>query len=147
MDIRTDNGDEDAVQTVAERLQIIHDVTRSEMRYAQIRQQNNTDNHRVPAPAFQPGDMVWIDGRFWRTERPSRKLENKHHGPYRVIQAIGTRAYELDLPGTIRKHRVFPVSLLHLAADDPLPGQIPVPPPPVVVNEKEEWEVEEILDS
>jgi len=63
--------------------------------------------------------MVWVDGRFWRTGCPSQKLENKHHGPYHVIQAIGTHAYELDLPDTVRKHRVFRVSLLHLAADDP----------------------------
>ena len=95
LDIRVDNDDEAAAQTAAERLQMIHDVARSEMRYAQIRQQDNTDNHRTPAPASQPGDMVWIDGRFWRTERPSRKLENKHHGPYQVIRAIGTHAYEL----------------------------------------------------
>jgi hypothetical protein len=147
LDIRVDNGDEAAAQTAAERLHTIHDVARSEMRYAQIRQQDNTNNHRRPAPAFQPGDMVWIDGRFWRTERPSRKLENKHHGPYEVIQAIGTHAYELNLPDTIRKHRVFPVSLLHLAAKDPLPGQKRVPPLPVIVNDEEEWQVEEILDS
>jgi len=147
LDVRTDNHDEIQVQTAAEWLNIIHDVARSEMRYAQTRQQDNTDNHRTPAPVFLPNDMVWIDGWFWRTQCPSRKLENKHHGPFRVIQAVGTHAYELDLPNTVRKHRVFPVSLLHLAADDPFPGQIPPPALPVVVDGEEEWEVEEILDS
>jgi hypothetical protein len=88
-----------------------------------------------------------VDGRNWRTERPSRKLENKHHGPYRVVRAIGTHAYELDIPDAIQKHRTFPVSLLHATADDPLPGQVIPPPLPVIVQEEEEWEVEEILDS
>jgi len=91
--------------------------------------------------------MVWVDGRFWRTGCPSQKLENKHHGPYHVIQAIGTHAYELDLPDTVRKHRVFRVSLLHLAADDPFPGQRHQPPHPIIVDNEEEWEVDEILDS
>jgi len=80
-------------------------------------------------------------------ERPSRKLENKHHRPYRISCLVGTHAYELDIPDTVRKHRVFLISLLHLAADDPMPGQILLPPLPVVVDGEEEWEVEEILDS
>jgi transposase InsO family protein len=84
LDIRTDNPEERQVQTAVERIQHIHDVARAEIRYAQARQQENADQHRTPAPAFQSGDLVWVDGRNWRTERPSRKLENKHHGPYRV---------------------------------------------------------------
>ena len=100
-----------------------------------------------PSTGLPPNDLIWVDGRHWRTERPSRKLENKHHGPYRVIRAIGTHAYELDIPNAIQKHRTFPVSLLHAAADDPIPGQVIRPPLPVIVEGKEEWEVEEVLDS
>jgi transposase InsO family protein len=147
LDIRVDTPEEREAQTAAERLNLIHEVVRTEMRYAQVRQADNADRHRTPAPAFQPGDLVWVDGRNWRTERPSRKLENKHHGPYRIIRTIGTHAYELDIPATIQKHRTFPVSLLHTAAEDPLPGQIIPPPLPVIVEGEEEWEVEEILDS
>jgi len=88
-----------------------------------------------------------VDGRHWRTERPSGKLENKHHGPYRVIGAIGTHAYELDIPNAIQKHRTFPVSLLHAAANNPILGQIIPPPLPVIVEGEEEWEVEEVLDN
>jgi len=88
-----------------------------------------------------------VDGRHCRTEWLSRKLENKHHGPYRVIRAIGTHAYELDIPNAIQKHRTVPVSLLHAVADDPIPGQIIPLPLPVIVEGEEEWEVEEVLDS
>jgi len=64
-----------------------------------------------------------------------------------VVRTIGMHGYELDIPATIQKHRTFPVSLLHAAADDPLPGQVVPPPLPVIVEGEEEWEVEEILDS
>jgi len=147
LDIRIDAPKERDAQTATERLSLIHEVARAEMRYAQMRQADNADRHCIPAPAFQPGDFVWVDGRNWRSERPSRKLENKHHGPYRVIRTIGTHAYELDVPATIQKHQTFPVSLLHAAADDPLPGQVVPPPLPVIVEGEEEWEVVEILDS
>jgi len=82
LDICVDDPEEYRAQTAAKRLQQIHEVARSEMRYGQARQQDNADSQRTLAPAFQPDDLVWVDGRHWRTERPSWKLENKHHGPY-----------------------------------------------------------------
>jgi hypothetical protein len=39
------------------------------------------------------------------------------------------------------------IPLLELVDNDPLPGQVQPPPPPVIVDNQEEWEVEEILDS
>jgi len=88
-----------------------------------------------------------VDGRYWRTEQPSQKLENKHDEPHRVIRVIETHTYELDIPNAIQRHCIFPVSLLHAAADDPIPGQIIPPPLPVIIEGKEEWEMEEVLDS
>jgi len=44
-------------------------------------------------------------------------------------------------------HKVFHVSQLDLAGNDPLEGQIIPPPPPVEVEGEEEWQVQEVLDS
>ena len=47
----------------------------------------------------------------------------------------------------MKYHQVQHVSLLDPADNDPLPGQHNPPPPPVIVNDVEEWHMEEILDS
>ena len=47
----------------------------------------------------------------------------------------------------MKVHPVFHVSLLGTTANDPLSGQHIEPPPPVIVDGEESWEVEEILDS
>jgi len=119
----------------------------TEIGYTQERQQENADRHRIPAPSFQIGDKVWLNAKHIRTRRPSRKLDNKRHGPYEVKARVGTNAYRLELPNTIKIHNVFHVSLLDLAANDPREGEIIPPPPPVEVEGEEEWQVHEVLDS
>ena len=117
------------------------------MRFAQARYQENADRHRVAAPAFQPGDQVWLNAKNIRTSRPSRKLDNKRLGPFTVDTAVGTHAYRLLLPDTMKVHPVFHVSLLDPARDDPLPGQQIPPPPPVIVDGEKEHEVEEVVSA
>ena len=68
-------------------------------------------------------------------------------GPYEVIESVGASAVRLCLPATVQIHPVLHVSLLEHAADDPFPGHIAPPPPAVIVDGKEEWEVETIFDS
>jgi len=63
LDIRVDAAEEQEAQTTAERLELIHEVARTEMRYAQLRQAEGADPHRTHAPAFRPSDLVWVDGR------------------------------------------------------------------------------------
>ena len=63
--------------------------------------------------------------------------------------AVGKGAYRLKLTGLYRRlHPVFPVVKLLPAPEDPFPGRIPDPPPPLVfVDSEEHYEVETILDS
>ena len=81
------------------------------------------------------------------TNRPSRKLNDKNAGLFPVVRQINPRSYELDLPAKMQlQTRVFHSSLLELARQDPLPGQVNAPPPQVVIRDHQEWLVEDILD-
>jgi hypothetical protein len=67
-------------------------------------------------------------------------------GPFPIVAKVGY-AYRLELPPTMKIHNVFHPGLLRRAPEDPLPGQKNAPPPPVVVDGKEEWTVDDILDA
>ncbi len=87
---------------------------------------------------------MWLSAKNIRTTRPCKKLDYKRHGPFKILQAVGKQAYRLDLPKTMRIYPVFHVSLL-----EPYKGSNDgaEPPPPVLQDHAEEYEVEQVLDS
>lgn len=125
----------------------IHDHLQAEIRYAQDRQETNANSRRIPAPLYKVCDQVWLNAKNIQTTRPSRKLDWKRLGRFKVKAVISPYAYELDLPPTMKIHPVFHVSKLEPCANDPLPGHVPPPAPPVMVDGDEEWEVDDLLDS
>ena len=117
------------------------------MVYAQVTQGEPADRDRLPAPAYKIGDEVWLLRRHIQTTRPSSKLAFKILGRFKITQKIGTHAYKLDLPASMKCHPVFHISLLEPATSNPLAGQKQPAPPPIIVDNNVEFEIEEILDS
>lgn len=103
-------------------------------------------NRKRSDVAYEVGDMVFLSSRHIITERPSQKLDVKMLGPFKIVAKIGS-SYQLELPSSMRVHDVFHPSLLRKAATDPLPGQRAEPPAPVVVDDQEEWEIDDVLDA
>ena len=136
----------DAAET-ARTLHTIHDHLRTEMARAQMRHQEYADRKRTPAPTLRIGDRVWLNAKNVTTTRSSQKLDHRRLGPFTIIEVVSDWAYRLDFPKDIRMHSVQHVSLLDPVAEDPLPGQVAPPPPPVEIHGEEEYTVEEILDS
>jgi hypothetical protein len=102
-----------------------------------------------PAPVFTPLDRVWLDGSNIATNRPLSKLSHRCSGPFVIEACVGHGTYCLKLPHHFcHHHPIFPVVKLSPALPDPIPGQRPTPPPPTtLIDGKEEYEVEAILDS
>jgi hypothetical protein len=62
---------------------------------------------------FAVGDKVWLSTKNLTTARPSKKLDKKFVDPFLVKERIGSEAYRLELPKTMKRlHNVFHVSLL-----------------------------------
>ena len=61
---------------------------------------------------FAVGDNVWLSTRNLKTSRPSKKVDYMRTGPYTVSRIINTNAYTLDLPSTVRNHKIVHLSLL-----------------------------------
>ncbi|KAG8725221.1 hypothetical protein FRC09_005676 [Ceratobasidium sp. 395] len=102
--------------------------------------------HRAPED-IKVGAKVWLSSKDITTNRPSKKLAAKWLGPFKVLKKVGTHAFKLELPKTMKVHPVFHISKVALKKDDPF-GREPAPLPPVVTPEgEEEYEVKKILDS
>ena len=90
------------------------------------------DRHRGAPTEYKVGDMVWLDGKDLKTDRPSKKLEDKRYGPYKITKVVGSNAYELKLPPTMKIHPVFNVVKLMPHHPDPVGRKAPSRSPPVI---------------
>jgi hypothetical protein len=105
------------------------------------------DKYRSEAPDYQPGDLVYLEGTNLKSDRPTRKLDDRRFGPFKILRKVGERAYKLDLPRGWKKiHPVFHTILLRPYHPPASPlQQKPPPPPPIDVKGTLEHEVEEVV--
>jgi hypothetical protein len=136
-----------AAKDMNDALRSLHQQLKHALADAAVTQARFYDRRIKEAPRFQIGDQVWLSRRNIATIRPSDKLDYKRLGPFRVMEKVGKTAYRLQLPDSMRIHPVFHVNLLEPFRANDIPGRVQDPPPPIVVDGHEEFEVEKVLDS
>jgi len=62
----------------------LHELLRNETVAVQLRQREYYDLHRKPDPNLQSGDMVWLLSLNIKTIRPSKKLDYKKIGLFKI---------------------------------------------------------------
>ena len=112
----------------------------------QAKQVVATNCHCKKPPVYKVGNKMFLSIKNIRTERLLKKLDDKNIDPFKIKKLVELW-YQLELPPIMKIHDIFHPNLLQKAATDPLPGQQNSPLPPTVVNDEEEWEVNNILDA
>ena len=114
-------------------------MTRSQERYAK-----QANKHRRPVD-FGVEDKVWVTTKHWKTDRPSRKLGGQMAVPFEIVDQVG-HSFRLKLPEIMKVYPVFYTKKLRKDPDNPLLGQAnPNPPPLVLEDGEEEYEVQSVL--
>ncbi|KAH8144283.1 uncharacterized protein LAJ45_11743 [Morchella importuna] len=103
------------VREFANAISTLQAALRSEILYAQAAAAESANATRLPEPRLEVGDMVWLSRKHIRTTRPSDKLDHKRLGKFKILERIGSHAYRLELPASMKSHPVFHVSLLEPA--------------------------------
>ena len=89
--------------------------------------------------------MVYLSTKDIETKRPSKKLDFKYLGPFKILEKLSDSTYKLDLPPKVKLHPVFNISLLESAE-----GTMKVDTgydDDMEVEDEREYEAEKILDA
>ena len=91
------------------------------------------------------GDKVWLEARNLKCNIVNPKFAPKREGPFKITKVLSSLSYQLQLPDSWRIHPVFHASLLTPYKENEIHGlNFPAPPPDLIDNE-EEYEIEWIL--
>lgn len=125
----------------------IHEEAQAALIKAREEMKRFADHNRGEAPEYKIGQKVWLETENLNILRPSKKLSEKRIGPYEIVEIVSPNAVKLKLPKSIRIHPVVNVSQVCPYNPPQIPGQRPLPTPPIEVEGQIEYEVEQILDS
>ncbi|VDB94093.1 unnamed protein product [Peniophora sp. CBMAI 1063] len=112
------------------------------------------DCYGVPEASYKPfkvGDKVWLEGKNLKSIQPKAKLDAKRHGPITITEVLGNPETAINFCLDILKtwkwiHTVFHTQLLTPYVETPEHGPNYMEEPPELVDDKEEYVVEAILN-
>jgi hypothetical protein len=93
---------------------------------------------------YQTGGQVWLEGTHLKFPHKATKLNPKRYGLFKIIKAISSVTYQLQLPASWKIHPVFYASLLSSYCKTPTHVSNFTWPPPDLIEGEEEYEVDQV---
>ena len=100
------------VEDFLSRLQRSWEQATKAIEEAQKNMKKQFDKKRRNPQGLKVGDHVWLENKNIHLNQPSKKLDNKRYGPFKILKNIGLGAFELELPERWMILNVFNEDLL-----------------------------------
>lgn len=113
------------------------------MTKTQAKKKQDVNLHRRDVD-FDVEDKVWISTKHWKIHRSSRKLDNQMTESFNVLEKKN-HSFKTDLFSSMKVHSIFHVNHLCKDANDSLSEQFNLSSSLIKINEKAEYEVQEVL--
>jgi len=131
-----------------EKMKEIQEEAKAALKKAQEDMRKYADRKRSDVDEYKVGDLVMLstkDLKYQMVGRRTEKLTERFVGPYKIKEIISSNTVKLELPSIVRIHPVVNVSRIYRYIGQ-VKGQKKKQPAPVIIEGKEEWEVERILN-
>lgn len=106
------------------------------------------DKKRIIQPDFQVGQLVYLSTKYIKLKSTCKKLGPKFLGPFPIVRVINPVTVKLRLPKLLGKiHPVFHCNLLRPVHTSHIQGRPTQPPPPIMVDGEQHYEIRWLLDT
>ena len=130
---------------LSQRLRMINEVRREALAAHELARMHMTRHMTRKFTPFKTGDKVWLEATNLKVPNRSKKLSPKREGPFLIEKVLSPLTYRLQIPTTWRIHPVFHASLLTPYTQTESHGPSFTHPPPEIVDNEEEYEIEAII--
>jgi len=79
-------------------LQKSWEETMKSMEVAQETMKKQFDKKRKNPQGLKVRDNMWLENKNIHSNQPSKKLDQKRYGPFRILKNIGLGTFQLELP-------------------------------------------------
>jgi len=134
------------IPSVTERMENLTMARREALAAHELARQQMIQQSQNEVKPFQLGEKVWLEAKNLNRRYLSNKIRPRREGPFEITQVIGPVSYRLKLPTQWKIHDVFHMIWLSPYKETELHGPNHTTPPPDLINQEEEYEVEAILN-